>query len=42
MTILPISLTENQYKKLKQEGEILGSSMSSIIRMALDIYFRNR
>jgi len=42
MIILPISLTEKQYAQLKQEKEIIGSSMASTIRMALDTYFRNR
>jgi len=36
--VVPIHFTDNQYQKLKQESEKLGSSMASIIRLALNKY----
>jgi len=35
-----VFLTEKQHKKLKNEGERLGSSMGAIVRRALDEYFK--
>ncbi len=42
MKMTTISVTQGQYNKLKNEGQRLGSSMASIVRMAVDKYFCER
>lgn len=38
----PINFTEEQYTQLKEESKKLGSSMASIIRLALNQYFKEK
>jgi len=39
MKIIPISLTETQYRRLKDEKHRTGVSMSCTVRLALIAYF---
>jgi len=39
---IDVFITEEQHKKLQNESKKLGSSMGSIIRLALEEYFSRR
>lgn len=41
MKELPVMLTEEQYTLLNHKAKKLGSSMASILRFALDRYFKS-
>ncbi len=41
MKELPVMLTEGQYTLLNHEAKKLGASMISILRFALDRYFKS-
>ena len=38
----PIAFNERQYEKLREESRLSGSSIASIVRLAVEEYLRNR